>query len=153
MGKWKIFVLIIAMCIAVVALFAAGFETFVNTVTPKTYSAAKKECEKALAEHRTEMEQIAADALEGNGASGKFYDNYYYVDPENGYVVYEIDAQGMLGGQYWELVYTTDGTFGGETESYLYEETGGNNIRKAEKLDAHWWYLWTDYDGTARSNQ
>ena len=49
--------------------------------------------------------------------------------------------------------YCIDGTFYCETESYLYKETNGNNIVKAERINEHWWYLWTDYDGTERSYQ
>lgn len=59
----------------------------------------------------------------------------------------------MLGGQYWELVYTKDGTLWGETDVYFNEEENGNNIVKAERLNGNWWYFWTDYDGTERSFQ
>ena len=70
---------------------------------------------------------------------------------EEGFVSFDIDAQGFLGGQYRELVYTKDGTFYYETDSYLYEETNGNNIVRAERINEHWWYLWNDYDGTEGS--
>lgn len=100
------------------------------------------------------MEQIAIASLKQNkDVSGDFKEYSYSCYPKDGIVTFSIDAQGMLGGQYWELVYTQDGTFYGETESYLYEETFGNNIMRAEKLNAHGWYLWTDYDGTDRSYQ
>ena len=98
------------------------------------------------------MEQIAVDSLKTNN-SGDFRDYFYSCYQEEGFVKFDIDAQGFLGGQYWELVYTEDGTLYGESESYLYEETNGNNIVRAEKINEHWWYLWTDYDGTERSYQ
>ena len=96
------------------------------------------------------MEQIAVDSLKTNN-SGDFRDYFYSCYQEEGFVKFDIDAQGFLGGQYWELVYTQDGTFYGEADSYLHEETEGNNIVRGEKINEHWWYLWTDYDGTDRS--
>lgn len=39
----------------------------------------------------------------------------------------------MLGGQYWELVYSKDRTFYVESETYLHKEINGNNIVRAEK--------------------
>ena len=98
------------------------------------------------------MEQIAVDSLLTNN-SGDFGDYFYSCYQEEGFVKFDIDSQGFLGGQYWELVYTQDGTFYGETESYTHEETNGNNIVRAEKINEHWWCLWTDYDGTGRSYQ
>ena len=91
--------------------------------------------------------------MSNENVSGHFKNYYYSCHSEDGSVSFDIDAQGFLGGQYWNLVYTKDGTFYGETESYLYEETNGNNIVRAEKINEHWWYLWTDYDGTERSYQ
>ncbi len=62
-------------------------------------------------------------------------------------VNFEIGSQGMLGGQYWRLVYTEKGNYRGETEKYTYYEEGGNNIAFAEKLNENWYFYWIDYDG------
>ena len=119
---------------------------------PKTFSSAKNECVNVLEKHQTEMEQIAVDSLESSkNVSGHFKEYYYSCHIEEGFISFDIDAQGFLGGQYCEFVYTKDGTFYGEADSYLHEETEGNNIVRAEKINEHWWYLWTDYDGTDRS--
>ena len=100
------------------------------------------------------MEEISNDLLKSRkNEHGNFNEWFYICYPEENFVKFELDGQSMLGGQYWDLVYTNDGTFYGETESYLYEETNGNNIVRAEKINEHWWYLWTDYDGTERSYQ
>ena len=121
---------------------------------PKTYSSAKNECLNVLAEHQAEMEQIAVDALQSDqDVRGDFKDYRYRYDTDSSYVTFSVDAQGFLGGQYWDLVYTKDGRLYHNTESYFYKETKGNNIVKAERIDEHWWYLWTDYDGIARSYQ
>ena len=145
-------VVISVSCIIVFAVIAVGLYFLINSILPKTYSSAKKECEIVLDKYQVQMEEIAVDSLKlGKNVSGEFKEHYFSCYIEEGLVSFDIDAQGFLGGQYWELVYTQDGKFYGETESYLHEETNGNNIVRAEKINEHWWYLWTDYDGTDRS--
>ncbi len=154
MSKTKKIIVISIICIVIISVLTITLGLFVNSILPKTFSSAKNECVKILDKHQTEMEQIAVDSLESSkNVSGHFEEYYYSSNIEESFVSFDIDAQGFLGGQYLELVYTKDGTFYGETESYLYEETNGNNIVRAEKINEHWWYLWTDYDGTERSYQ
>ena len=153
MNKRKNIIVISIICVVVIAIIV-GLYAFINSIIPRTYSSARQECKKVLNKYQTEMEQIAVDSLESSkNVSGHFKEYYYSCHIEEGFVSFDIDAQGFLGGQYWELVYTKDGTFYGETESYLHKETNGNNIIRAEKINGHWWYLWTDYDGTERSYQ
>ena len=152
MSKGKKILVISALCIIVFAVITVGLYFLINSILPKTFSSAKNECVNVLEKHQTEMEQIAVDSLESSkNVSGHFKEYYYSCHIEEGFISFDIDAQGFLGGQYWELVYTKDGTFYGEADSYLHEETEGNNIVRAEKINEHWWYLWTDYDGTDRS--
>ncbi len=152
MSKEKKIGISIAAFIAVFAIISIGLWFLIRSLLPKTYHSAKEQCEKVLDQYQGEMEKIAVDSLESaNNASGKFKEYSYICHKGDGLVVFSIDAQGMLGGQYWDLVYTEDGTFGGQTESYLEQDTMGNDIIRGEKLDEHWWYLWTDYDGTERS--
>lgn len=154
MSKEKKIVVISAICVLVFAVITIGIYFFINAIMPKTFRSAKNECVKVLDNHQIEMEQIAVDSLQSNeNVSGHFKEYYYSCHIEDSFVTFDIDAQGFLGGQYWELVYTEDGTFYGETQSYLYVETNGNNIVRAEKINERWWYLWTDYDGTERSYQ
>lgn len=140
-------IIIISVFVIIFAIIIVGLG-FV--IIPKTYSSAKIECEKVLDKYQIQMEQIAVDSLQTNNSSD-FKDYFYSCYQDEGFVIFDIDAQGMLGGQYWDLVYTKDGTFYGESETYLYKETNGNNVVRAEKINEHWWYLWTDYDGTDRS--
>ena len=120
----------------------------------KTFTSAKKECESFLSEHRVEMDAIAVAVLMSGGEeSGEHQGHDYYSDLQNRTVTFDIDAQGMLGGQYWSLIYSESGVLHGETDIYLYEEDGGNNVVRAERLDDHWWYCWEDYDGRDLSYQ
>lgn len=140
---------IISIIIFTSIIIGLGF--FVDSITPKTYTSAKNECEKILKRYQVEIEQIAIDSLKPDGQVSGHFKEYFYSCNQKDFVQFDIDGQGMLGGQYWALVYTQDGKFYGETESYLYEGVDGNNVQKAEKLNEHWWFLWDDYDGTERS--
>ena len=154
MRKGKKIVVISVSCIIVFVVITVGLYFLINSILPKTYSSAKKECEKVLDKYQIQMEEIAIDSLKsGKSVSGDFKEYYYSCYIKEGLVSFDIDSQGFLGGQYWELVYTQNGTLYGETESYLHKETNGNNIVRAEKINEHWWYLWTDYNGTERSYQ
>ncbi len=152
MRKCKKRITVILICITVVVIVLAGFYFLLQSILPKTYSSAKKECEKVLEKYQVQMEETASASLYSDKTTFEEFRSYKYdIYKEGGYVKFEIDAQGMLGGQYWELVYTEGGMLYGQTENYLYEERNGNNIIKAERLNEHWWYLWTDYDGTTQS--
>lgn len=153
MSKSKKILLISLGAIAVFALVVAGLWFLLRTTAPKTYSTAKEECENFLNRYQAEMEQIATEALQSEQECSGEFRKHFYRSYKDGYVSFDIDAQGMLGGQYWELVYTKDGKFGTETETFLHTEPNGNNIVRAEKINDHWWYHWTDYDGTKRSYQ
>ena len=132
----------------ILASIIIGLVFIVNSITPKTYTSTKKECEKILKRYQVEMEQIAIASLKLDKRTSGNFKEYFYSCDQEGFVQFDIGEQGMLGGQYWALVYTQDGKFHDETDSYIYEEVDGNNIWKAEKLNEHWWFLWIDYDGT-----
>lgn len=125
---------------------------------PKDYSEAFKMCTRILSQNKEEMTSIALNTLNGeltasNYSSGKYKDYSYTMTDKREFVQFDIGGQGMLGGQYWSLLYCPNGLYMGESKSYYYKETnGGNNILKAERIDEHWWFLWTDYDGTNTSN-
>ena len=152
MTKGKKIIVISTVCVLAFLVITIGLYFLINSILPKTYSTAKIECEKILFKYYTEMDEIANDLLKSETVEhGPFNEWFYIYYPEENFVKFELDGQGMLGGQYWDLVYTKDGTYYGEKNMYLYEEADGNNIIKAERIDEHWWYVWTDYDGTERS--
>ena len=152
MKKGKKVIIIIGICVITFVIVTICFSLFIKNITPKTYNTAKNECEKILKLYEFQMEEIAVSSLNSEkNFSGVFKEYDYLCYKKEGFVAFDIDSQGMLGGQYWQLIYTQDGTLYGENESYFYEEVNGNNIIKAEKLNDHWWYLWIDYDGREKS--
>ncbi len=142
----------IIIVVAIILALSIGIFLLINAIAPETYSSARDECESFLEDNRGDIEQIASDLLNKQmDIYGHYKERYYSYVPREDYVIFDIDAQGMLGGQYWSLIYTRNGVLYGETEEYLYQETDGNNIVRGERLDEHWWYLWRDYDGTEES--
>lgn len=128
--------------------------SFTSCLFGKTYSSALEECTQVLSEYQAEMEEIALKALASSEyGSGNFKDYSYYLSHDQNSVTFSIGAQGMLGGQYWDLVYTKHGYLYNESETFYLEEEDGNNIIRAEKLNEHWWFLWEDYDGTDMSHK
>ncbi len=152
MSKRRTAIFVSVFCIAVLAIILIGTVIFLDLFIPKAYSVAKTESVEILEDNQLKFEECAVASLNGEkDVAGNRIEYTYSAYRDEGYVVFEIDSQGMLGGQYWDLVYTQDGTFYGESEAYLYKETGGNNIIKAERLNEHWWFRWIDYDGDERS--
>lgn len=144
--------LISVIAIAVIILTIHAAFRFVELFERETYSSAKKECVEYLEKNRSLLEDVVLavlqDGLEEHGDS-RFN---YSVDLEKGLVKFSVDAQGMLGGQYWDLVYTRSGLYENQSESYysLFDE---RIVTKGEKLDDHWWYIWRDYDRTELSEK
>lgn len=124
---------------------------------PENYESAKKAVGRFLASNEEALEEIAIRHLESDpeaAAAYKAAKSIAYSDYENA-VVFDIDAQGMLGGQYWYLFYTADGHYTGqaaqqyfpENKRYVYEQENGNNIMAVEHLHGNWFFAWMDYDG------
>ena len=142
--------LISVIAIAVIILTIHAAFRFVKLFERETYSSAKKECVEYLGRNRSQLEEIALAALQDDSRElGKFACS---VDLEKGLVKFSVDAQGMLGGQYWDLVYTRSGLYENQSESY-YSVFDESIVTKGEKLDDHWWYIWTDYDCTELSEK
>lgn len=136
---------IIGIVVAAALIVLIG--VFVVNSLPRSYSGALKTCGRVLSRNEEEMTLLARNVLDSeltasNYSSGKYKDYSYTMPDDRKYVRFDIGAQGMLGGQYWSLVYCPDGEFCEESEAYFYREIGGgNNITKAERIDGHWWFF------------
>lgn len=145
-------ILISIIAILVIVVVVVGLFRLIDFLSWETYSSAKKECVEYLEKNRSLLEDVVLaalqDGLEEHGDSR--FD--YSVDLEKGLVKFSVDAQGMLGGQYWDLVYTRSGLYENRSESY-YSVFDESIVTKGEKLDDHWWYIWNDYDLTELSEK
>ena len=71
------------------------------------------------------------------------YDKYFDYKNEMEYIKFDIDAQGMLGGQNYGLIYLKEN----KEELIIYDEKYGNNIFIRQKLKDNWYFYYDDYDG------
>ena len=118
------------------------------------YNKAKQTTTKYLNKNENELKKIADILLETKESKEKPYKNIkfakYFKDFDfkgNGeYIKFNIDSQGMLGGQYYGLIYIKDKF----DELITYDGTkleNGNNIFIREKLKDNWYFYYDDYDG------
>ncbi len=118
------------------------------------YNKALKTTTKYLNKNENELKKIADILLETKESKEKPYKNIkfakYFKDFDfkgNGeYIKFNIDSQGMLGGQYYGLIYIQDKF----DELITYDGTkleNENNIFIREKLKDNWYFYYDDYDG------
>lgn len=124
------------------------------------YNSSKKETLKFLKNNKKELEIIALELRKTKASKNKPYENIRYATYENNlnfsffkkleYVKFDIDAFGMLGGQYYGLIYICDNKYINE-DLFIYDEnkeTGnGNNKFIREKIANNWYFYYDDYDG------
>ena len=78
-----------------------------------------------------------------------YYDDYFNFKKEEEYVKLDIDAKGMLGGQYYGLIYSKNNN----EELIKNKETRGNNIFIRQKIKDNWYFYYNDYDGKININK
>ncbi len=144
----------IAVCACAVLLLFLGF----HAMQPKDYTQAKKETVRFLNRNKADLQRIAVETLSDKPNRSRTYKKitYFYRQSDGkSYVQFDIDAQGMIGGQYWGILYCpTDDLINGSIEIYdEFAETGeGNNIFIKEKIADKWYFYYDDYDGTVDTN-
>lgn len=118
------------------------------------YKKAKNECISFLNENLEELTSIVEERISSKlDKYEKYKDTSYdyhkdYLSRE--YIQFDIGAQGMLGGQYWGIIYSLDDLLEGK-DIEIYDEkeyTGeGNNIFIKEKIKDNWYFYYNDFDG------
>lgn len=142
---------IIAIIFVIVCIIIGSFVS--NMRYGSHYEKAKGESVRFLNRNERKLEEICKTCIrEDFEKEYEFKGRKYYYVSYNGkeYVVIEINERGMLGGQYWELIYCPDDYLDGESIKIYseFEETGkGNNIIVTEKIRENWYFCYKDYDG------
>lgn len=81
------------------------------------------------------------------------YSKDFNFENEEEYIQLDLDAQGMLGGQYYGLIYSKANS----DELIIYDEykkTGkGNNIFIRQKIKKYWYFYYNDFDGKVDTNK
>ncbi len=74
--------------------------------------------------------------------------NFNFKNNEE-YIKFNIDAQGMIGGQYYGLIYSKNN----EEELIKNQDLHGNNIFIRQKIKDNWYFYYDDYDGKVNINK
>lgn len=124
------------------------------------YDGALEDATTFLKENEKELNELARNYLDNhNFESREFkivksikYSNIESINEESlENVVFDCDAQGMLGGQYWGLMYIPSDQYLGEKDLYVYDEKEiereGNNIFIRKRIKKNWFFYYNDWDG------
>lgn len=122
------------------------------------YFSSRKSCIKYLNKNITKLERIFNEVeYVSEEPNFKLDDGKEYIvkicGPYSKYVKLDIDAQGMLGGQYWGLIYCTEDYLDGKKIEIIGETGEGNNVFITEKIKDNWYFFYEDYDGKVDTNK
>ena len=152
--------LLLVVLILIVALFPF------RELTKKTDYKEAKSTSVKLYEKREKEFHSARDALEKNlsaddikiaGVEEIFMDNG--TDNYTRIICFCIGTQGLTGGQYWGLYYTSNDKpadpfglkeefqNGPYAESYYYSKPDEHIFYATEKIEEYWYFYYMDYDG------
>lgn len=148
------FFIIFLIMIVGLLLLKITLNSFYNKEFNKfDYDKAKKITIKYLNKNEEQLKKIAEELYENkssieNPLENARYVGYYYdyrlnYESKEEYVKFDIDAQGMLGGQYYGLIYSKNNY----DELIKNKEIGGNNIFIRQKIKDNWYFYYDDYDG------
>ena len=98
---------------------------------------------KKIAEEVYEDKSSIENPLENIRYAGYYYDYNLNFKSKEAYIKFDIDAQGMLCGQYYGLIYSKNN----HDELIKNKEIGGNNIFIRQKIKDNWYFYYDDYDG------
>lgn len=158
MKKLKI---ILIVCSLFFILVISLFFVFNKDFGKFSYNSAKDNAVKYLNVNEKELIKIANSlyndkSSKKNPYKGITYASYHEETEKNGwneknYIKFYLAAQGMLGGQYYGLIYSTEKNFFDSRSLIIYDEhkeTGdGNNIFIRQKIKKNWYFYYDDYDG------
>lgn len=123
------------------------------------YNSAKETTINLLNKNEDELKIIVDELYENKSSienplknikdAGYYYDDYFNFKNNEEYIKFDIDAQGMLGGQYYGLIYSKNN----EEELIKNKELHGNNIFIRQKIKDNWYFYYDDYDGKVNINK
>lgn len=145
---------ILILMLSLICMFA------ISACGNKNFDKAKKETIKYTQKHFEKIKEVAEEVMSKESAynvsCGKFENVMYDKLDDYEFIQFEYDAQGMLGGQYWGIYYSSDNKpyfEGGEdvevTEyenGWVYFDQQGNNSYYTERIENGWFFWYTDYD-------
>ena len=160
----KIYCLLLIIFVAIITLSGCVFPvTGFKFSLYKSYDQAKKSTVDFFTKNQAELESAANAILDDKSANeisvvGITSISYNKVETSEK-VTFDFDAQGMLGGQYWGIYYSSDNipridssildlTEATLENCYFYKQTDGNNYHFSERIAPNWFFYYEDYDGS-----
>ena len=155
--------IIYIISVTVILLLGIIMITIMTSESTFDYKTAKAKAEKYLNKNEKELTQLVNELYESKTSkkdsikeiSYASYNNNDDLDFKNKaeYIKIVLDSQGMLGGQYYGLIYTKES----KENLIIYnekKETGkGNNIFIRQKIKDNWYFYYEDYDGKVNTNE
>lgn len=150
----NIFLLMFLIIIIGLLLIELTLNNYYNKDFNKfNYNKAQQTTIKYLNKNENELKKIVDELYINREPIQKPYKSISYVSYTDGgglsqeYIKFDMDAQGMLGGQYYGLIYSKKD----DEDLIIYDEfkeTGkGNNIFIRQKIKDNWYFYYDDYDG------
>lgn len=157
----KIARVLVIVCPLLFIIIISLFFVFNKDFAKFSYNSAKDNVIKYLDVNEKELIKIANNLYKDKSSKKNPYKGITYASynevaeinkwNEKNYVKFDLDAQGMLGGQYYGLIYSTEKNFFDSRSLIIYDEhkeTGdGNNIFIRQKIKKNWYFYYDDYDG------
>lgn len=150
--------------ISVIVVLSLGILVFVVLINKSEfdYKEAKKKAEEFLIKNEKQLTKLVNELYESKTSKkgsikGISYASYVDRDDfdfknEIEYIKIDLDSQGMLGGQYYGLIYTKDS----KESLIVYDENEetkkGNNVFIRKKIKDNWYFYYEDYDGKININ-
>jgi len=151
--------------LSILLLFFLFIMPFRGIAGNTSYDEAKIKCIKIFNKQEKTFINTMNSAIENEATDNLKIKNVqsiqYHKYERSEKVEFSINAQGMLGGQYWGVYYSSDDSpsiLTVEDEdgllvedslngSFYYKESNGNNVYVTEKIKEGWFFYYMDYDG------
>ena len=150
----NIFLIMFSIIIIGLLLIKLTLNSYYNKDFNKfNYDKAQQTTIKYLNKNENELKKIVNKLYINREPIQKPYKSISYASYNDGgglnqeYIKFDMDAQGMLGGQYYGLIYSKKD----DEDLIIYDEfkeTGKeNNIFIRQKIKDNWYFYYDDYDG------
>lgn len=159
-----IFLLMFLIIIIGLLLIKLVLNSYYNKEFNKfNYNKAKQTTIKYLNKNENELKKIVDELYENKNSKENPIENvisarydffsHFNFKGNNEYIIFNMDAQGMLGGQYYGLIYSKDNNEDLITYDENKETGKGNNIFIRQKIKDNWYFYYDDYDGKVNINK
>lgn len=147
-----IFIGILLIALAINKSWKKEFDRFDYDKAKKTtikYLNKNEEQLKTIVDELSENKSSIENPIENIKDAGYHNSSNFNFKNNEEYIKFNIDAQGMIGGQYYGLIYSKNN----EEELIKNQDLHGNNIFIRQKIKDNWYFYYDDYDGKVNINK